>query len=517
MRRYFILIVCILVMVTSACIVVSADVIPPDPLAGASTIVGEDYTPNYSEPVENEYFTGSLKTSSSCIEMLKALEGYLAKPAGDYQQYSIGYGCNTKYLRQYHEELDISEEDMEKVLSSSHSNYILKEEKAEALMMYVLVGIEEALDRFLEKYDISVNQYQYDALISFTYNLGKAWMNSTSRLGGVLVQGDYTVNEFASAMGVYCHVTVDGEAQVLDLLVTRRIREIKLFLYGAYELDDTPVKFCTLRYDAGDGDAATDIGFYQLDTPYQILFEAEPTAETEDFFIGWYTEDGEKVTAYDLAEKSKVVYARYSNIPEDPELTKDGEAYVSGEGPSVGQTDYIGSWTPVDVTAVFSDMEYDDWHYDYVSELYSRGVIDGFPDLTFRPENQVTTGQALKMILLAAGYEEPAPVASHWARNFLNLALEEGIIDRGEITDLDIPITRGLMAKIVVNSMKLSRLYDHSPFTDTTNVYVQTLYDFGLSDGYPDGTFLPKNHLKRSELCAIVCRMFDTRELYNLD
>ena len=165
----------------------------------------------------------------------------------------------------------------------------------------------------------------------------------------------------------------------------------------------------------------------------------------------------------------------------------------------------------------FSDMDFNDWHYDYVCELYSRGVIDGFPDLTFRPENTVTTGQALKMILLAAGYEEPEKVASHWARNFMNLALEEGIIDRGDITDLDVPISRGLMAKIVVNAMKLSRLYDHFPFTDTTDGFVLTMYDFGLADGYPDGSFLPNNHLKRSELSAIVCRMYDVKELYNLN
>ena len=85
------------------------------------------------------------------------------------------------------------------------------------------------------------------------------------------------------------------------------------------------------------------------------------------------------------------------------------------------------------------------------------------------------------------------------------------MIVRGEITDLDVNITRGLMAKIVVNSMGLTRLYDFSTFNDTTSVYAQTLYDYGISDGYPDGSFGPNRYLTRAELSAIVYRMYSVR------
>ena len=511
MRRSVIRSILLLVLV-AAVTISSFAAPPPDPLAGGSTIVGDSYTPDFNTTIDNSYFTGTLKTSASAVEMLKSMEGYLQKPAGDYQQYSIGYGCNTKYLREYYEELDLTESDVEKVISGDYPNYILKEEKAEALMLYVLMEIEEKLDAFLSKYSISVNQYQYDALISFTYNLGTAWMGNSTRLGSVLVDGDYTVNELASAMGVYCHVTSSNETTVLDLLVSRRIQEIKLFLYGAYELNATDVKFCTLRYDAGDGEAETDIGFYQVGQPYQILFDAEPTDETAPYFVGWYTDDGQKVTANTIAEGSMTVTARWSDYAEDPQLTQNGVTYVPNDNPTLGETDYSGDpLADLDLTTVFSDMNHNDWHYSYVRELYKRSVIEGFPDRTFRPDDHVTTGQALKMILLAAGYEEPEKVASHWARNFLNLALEEGIIVRGEITDLDVNITRGLMAKIVVNSMGLTRLYDFSTFNDTTSVYAQTLYDYGISDGYPDGSFGPNRYLTRAELSAIVYRMYSVR------
>ena len=58
----------------------------------------------------------------------------------------------------------------------------------------------------------------------------------------------------------------------------------------------------------------------------------------------------------------------------------------------------------------FSDVSATDWYYSVVMQLAENGTIDGYPDGTFRPQRTVTTGQALKMILLAAGYEEPERV-----------------------------------------------------------------------------------------------------------
>lgn len=513
MRRIFLHILVIVLMLSALTVGVFA--VESDPLAGSDYSNGFGNTTIIPDTqvstAINPYFTGTLKTSKECIEMLKDMEGYLSKPAGDYAQYSIGYGCNIKYLKQHYESLDISAEDLQKVLSSTDRNYILKEDKAEALMMYVLVEVETKLDKFLEKHNILLNQYQYDALVSFTYNLGYGWLADDSRLGEVLIEGNYTVNEFASAMGVYCHVTVNNEAKVLDLLVERRIREIKLFLFGAYNLDDVEHKFCTLRYDAGDGDAFTDIGFYQVGQPYQILFEAEPTEMTLPYFVGWYDETGRKITASTPVEKSITVTAVFSDMPADPELLQVGVPYQPGNAPSLGETEYESeqeSWTPVDITTVFTDMKADDWHYSYVCELYSKAIIDGYPDRTFRPNNTVTTGEALKMILLAAGYETPEPVASHWARNFLNLALERGIIDRGDITDLDVPISRAMMAKVVARSLSLIPMSEQQYFTDTNDGNVQLLFEYGISDGYGDGTFRPDRSLTRAELSTIVCRMY---------
>lgn len=471
---------------------------------------------------ETPIFEGELSISDEGIELIKSIEGCINRPMSDYSQQSIGYGCSTEFAEKY-----------------GFSTTYLTEEKAHELLLFVLEGMEQKLDSFLKTYGIKVNQYQYDALMSFTFNLGTNWMSSSTRLGEVLADGNYTVNEFASAMGVYCHVTTSKGPEILDLLVDRRIREIKLFLYGAYELDDVDEKFCTLRFEVDEdmAEVETDIAFYQVDEPYQILFEALP-ADSDTYFIGWYDEDGNEITSETIAEESGTAYAMWSDESgeaEDLNLYYEGDAYVTDfsvmptkrqfgekddsqedsfedteQAPSAdeGAEDYYeGIVFENEAADIFWDITRDQWYYDYVNELYNNGVINGYEDSTFRPGNTVTTGEALKMILLAAGYGEPEPVESHWARGYLDFALEYAIIDSGDITDLDVPIDRVMMAKVAARALGLERIFDVDPFADTSNMYAAILSDHGIVEGYEDGTFRPNQSLTRAELSAIVWRI----------
>ena len=70
----------------------------------------------------------------------------------------------------------------------------------------------------------------------------------------------------------------------------------------------------------------------------------------------------------------------------------------------------------------FSDVPESSWFYEDVMTLSESGVVSGYPDGTYRPTKKVTTGESLKMILLAAGYPEPERAESHWARGCLTPA-----------------------------------------------------------------------------------------------
>lgn len=161
----------------------------------------------------------------------------------------------------------------------------------------------------------------------------------------------------------------------------------------------------------------------------------------------------------------------------------------------------------------FSDVPADSWFYEDVAALVDSGVVSGYPDGTYRPGNYVTTGEALKMILLAAGYPEPETVSSHWARGYLNYAIDQGFLVRYEdISDLDVNMTRALVAKLAANALNLTSDGAAGTFTDTDSSYVRALYIVGIVGGYPDGTFRPNAGVTRAELAAIVHRIYTYRD-----
>ena len=159
----------------------------------------------------------------------------------------------------------------------------------------------------------------------------------------------------------------------------------------------------------------------------------------------------------------------------------------------------------------FSDVPEDSWFYTDVMTLAESGVIGGYPDGTYRPTKKVTTGESLKMILLAAGYPEPERVDSHWARGYLNFAIDQGFLVRyQDISDLDVNMTRGMLAKLAANALGLSDPGTYGTFTDTDSVYVEALYAAGIVGGYPDGTYRPDASVSRAEIAAIVNRIYQS-------
>ena len=158
----------------------------------------------------------------------------------------------------------------------------------------------------------------------------------------------------------------------------------------------------------------------------------------------------------------------------------------------------------------FKDVNSSTWCYKYVVEMSDADVIDGYADGSFRPDNTVTYGQALKLIMLAAGYSAQNPTGSHWASGYLTKAKNDKLIS-GSV-NLDAPITRLAVAQIAAKAMKLSTsdLSSVKPFTDTSDIYVQALSAAGIVQGYfsnGTSTFKPGNTLTRGQLSAIVWRM----------
>ncbi len=72
----------------------------------------------------------------------------------------------------------------------------------------------------------------------------------------------------------------------------------------------------------------------------------------------------------------------------------------------------IASMTPNDQNFLFNDL--DGWQIDWVYAAWKQGIVDGYDETTFAPAQNVTRAEALKIAMLAFGVEIP-DTGDEWA------------------------------------------------------------------------------------------------------
>lgn len=157
---------------------------------------------------------------------------------------------------------------------------------------------------------------------------------------------------------------------------------------------------------------------------------------------------------------------------------------------------------------VFTDVQTSDWYYEYVAVLNSRGMIDGYADGRFGPNDELTSGAALVMVLKAAGSGNLAATNSHWASGYADYAVEHGYLSQEEIGDLDEPMARGVVAKLAARALGVEASDGASPFADVDDGLLTALYELGIITGSTaengDTVFLPDQSITRAEISVIV-------------
>ena len=404
--------------------------------------------------------------SDALVTYIKNGEGFRAKPYSDGTGWYIGYGVA---CGQY-----------------DYPNGITESE-ADALLRQKMQLFADAVNAFLTRYGVAVTQGQFDAMCGLSYNIGTSWLNARNRLPGYLIDGieNHSAREIADAIGVYCHVG----SSVYEPLLRRRVAELKMFLSDDYSA--TADGWCWLILNANGGENADfDVALFPAGEPYGAL--PVPT-RAGWYFAGWQTADGRVLKNGDTAGENLRVTALWSETPvEQPEPEPETEP---------------------DPEARFSDVAAGDWFYDYVETLAAGGVVSGYPDGTFRPERDVTYGEALKLLLRAAGFaEQTAEDDEHWAAAYLRYAVSRSYLAEGAVTDLDAPITRDAVADLTAAALELPSSAIASPYADSSRPSALALYEAGIMQGSVDTgvrLFNGGDVLRRSEVCVILCGVLD--------
>ena len=116
-------------------------------------------------------------------------------------------------------------------------------------------------------------------------------------------------------------------------------------------------------------------------------------------------------------------------------------------------------------STIFNDVAADHWAAGYINVAQSLQIVNGYGDGNFGPEDQVTYEQAVKMIVVALGYELDAQAKGGWSTGYLAVASREGITKNANGT-VGAPASRGTIAVLVYNSLEV-RLMDQETWTTT--------------------------------------------------
>ena len=176
----------------------------------------------------------------------------------------------------------------------------------------------------------------------------------------------------------------------------------------------------------------------------------------------------------------------------------------------------ISSFVPVvganAVTNPFSDVSETDYFYTEVTTMYGQGVISGYGNGTFLPQNSVTHAEAIKLVCSMAGvaYSGYSGKTEPWYTDVVTWAMDNGIMSSS--TNPTTNATREEICSYIALVYKINTsTTTTNAFSDTTSKVANTLYDYGVIKGLPnaDGTvsFGGTQNVLRCDTCIMLYRL----------
>jgi len=196
-----------------------------------------------------------------------------------------------------------------------------------------------------------------------------------------------------------------------------------------------------------------------------------------------------------------------------PILAQSGGSGSSGTGSS--KTIVM---TPVEVSLPQDVIGH--WAQDYIRELMERQAVSGYPDGTFRPNANITRAEFATILVKALNLQPRAgkvfnDTVNHWAKDVISTAHAHGIINGYDDNTFgpDDYITREQMAVMIARAAGLynaaagTQFADSNTFSEWAVNAIAAISEKGIITGYPDGTFKPKNYATRAEAATVITKI----------
>jgi pectate lyase len=351
----------------------------------------------------------------------------------------------------------------------------------------------------------------------------------------------------ATALSDFEHtITLDKTMNAIDVIAVSGERiDVSSFVvaYGAVPLEKYSVSF--------ESNGGSVVKSFEVASSDKVTEPDEPI-RSGYHFDGWY-ENAALTSPFrfntEMISSATTLYAKWSQIDDGGDDDEDSGGSDNGNGNGNGNGGITDSKTeagtgnskelntdqnnrtPVDPGTnanaelpLLKDTE-KHWAGKDINRLVELGAISGYVDGTFRPDSSISRAEFLKIVVLAlnlkaSGTKTFPDMEQHWAKQYVSIAGMLGIVNgTGEnMFKPDESLTRQEMAVILARAGGLQagsvnpEYKDHDQVADWALGMIGVLAEAGILQGYPDGSFQPKEPATRAQAAAVIIRMLEHLE-----
>ncbi|MCD8049640.1 MAG: S-layer homology domain-containing protein [Clostridia bacterium] len=158
--------------------------------------------------------------------------------------------------------------------------------------------------------------------------------------------------------------------------------------------------------------------------------------------------------------------------------------------------------------STFTDVSASDWFSGYVNKAWEAGIINGMGDGTFAPNDNVTYEQVVKMLVCALGYEPAATAAGDYPTGYLAIAANNKIgLVKGVSGTVGQAASRATVAKLVYNALEIE-LMDQTEWTTGIN---------GGTWSVQEGKTILSEYLEMEKVDGVVVSTYISDPDYDID
>lgn len=174
------------------------------------------------------------------------------------------------------------------------------------------------------------------------------------------------------------------------------------------------------------------------------------------------------------------------------------------------------------INKIFPDVENDRWSYENIKKVKESNLMNGKTNGMFEPDSNLTRAEFATVIARLLDVSDNGRKISytdtinHWAKNDIEAVTKTGLMngyENGEFRP-DNSITREEVAKVIslleINSNNNENiLYNDVSDNMWSYEYVLDVTRKGLMNGYENDTFRPQKTITREEIATVLSRILD--------